>query len=202
MWDAAAPWSAEHFPFQSRYVSVDGHRIHYVDEGRGPLLLFLHPAPAAAFMYREFVAALRERFRCVALDYPGFGLSVARSDSPLTLEEYAGAVAGFADALDLRAVTLVVHDAGGPIGFGAAAMAPERYRAFVMSDTVRALNRRLNLLPWLVSTLAPVRRRLPRESAARIAPCFRHPNRVTASWTCSGSWLDVTTSCSARKKAS
>ena len=127
MWDRAAsrraPWPTEHFPFQSRYVDVDGHRIHYVDEGKGPVLLFLHPAPAAAFMYREFIAALRERFRCVALDYPGFGLSVARSDSLLTLEEYAGAVAGFVDAVDLRAITLVLHDAGGPIGFRAAAMA-------------------------------------------------------------------------------
>ena len=66
MWDAAAPWSAEHFPFQSRYVSVDGHRIHYVDEGRGPVLLFLHPAPAAAFMYREFVAAKGAVFRRAA----------------------------------------------------------------------------------------------------------------------------------------
>jgi len=116
----------------------------------------------------------------------------------LTLEEYAGAVSGFADALDLRAVTLVVHDAGGPIGFGAATMAPERYRAFVVSDTfafplrefrlvrtmlrfvstsaaVRALNRRLNLLPWLVSTLAPVRRRLPRDVRRTYRALFPTP---------------------------
>ena len=202
MWDRAAspraPWPTEHFPFQSRYVDVDGHRIHYVDEGKGPVLLFLHPAPAAAFMYREFIAALRERFRCVALDYPGFGLSVARSDSLLTLEEYAGAVAGFVDAVDLRAITLVLHDAGGPIGFRAAAMAPDRYRAFVVSDTfafplrefrlvrtvlrfvstsaaVRALNRRLNLLPRLVSTVAPVRRRLPREVRRTYRALFPTP---------------------------
>src|SRR5262245_21184793 len=66
------------FPFRSRFVDIDGHRIHFVDEGSGPTILFLHPGPAWCFYFHEFIRDLRDGFRCVALDYPGFGLSVAR----------------------------------------------------------------------------------------------------------------------------
>src|SRR5262249_9115853 len=141
------------------------------------------PAPASSFIFREFIAAFRRRRRCIALDYPGFGLSTGRAGFGYSLLERARIVARFVEALNLDAITLVVHDAGGPIGLRAAATAPERYRAFVLSDTfgfplddfplvraalrfvsgsrlVRILNRRLNLLPRLASTVAPVRRRL------------------------------------------
>ncbi len=174
------------FPFESRFIEVAGCRLHYVEEGQGAVMLFLHPAPASSFMYREFIGTLRKRFRCVALDYPGFGLSAPGRDFGHSLDDYARAVAAFVEALHLERITLVVHDAGGPIGLRAAGLAPHRYRAFVLSDTfgfplrefrlvrtilrfvstsraLRAANRRMNLLPWLVSTLAPVRRRLPAE---------------------------------------
>jgi len=194
----APPWRPELFPFTSRFVDVAGNLVHYVDEGGGPALLFLHPAPASSFMYREFVLRLRERFRCVALDYPGFGLSQAGRRFGYSLDEYAETVSRFVDTLQLRAITLVLHDAGGPIGLRAAAMAPDRYRAFVLSDTfgfplrefrlvramlrfvstsrtVRHVNRRLNLLPWLVSTLAPLRRRLPADVRRTYRALFPTP---------------------------
>src|SRR5579871_4278354 len=77
---AAAPsrpaWlEASLYPFQSRYLTLEGHRIHYIDEGSGPVLLFLHAIPLWSFQYRTIIARLRDRFRCIALDYPGFGLS-------------------------------------------------------------------------------------------------------------------------------
>src|SRR5262245_49376037 len=106
------PWpSPELFPFESRFVEVAGSRLRYVDEGRaGPTLLFLHPAPASSFMYREFIGALRRDFRCIALDHPGFGLSVPGRGFTPSLDGYAGTVAAFVEALDLRAVTAVLHD--------------------------------------------------------------------------------------------
>ncbi|HVA59701.1 MAG TPA: alpha/beta fold hydrolase [Mycobacteriales bacterium] len=66
---------AELFPFQSRFVDIDGHTVHYVDEGSGPTLLLLHGNPTWSFVYRDVIRTLRNEFRCIALDYPGFGLS-------------------------------------------------------------------------------------------------------------------------------
>jgi len=70
------------FPFTSRLVEIDSARPHYVDEGSGPVLLFLRGAPNWSFFYREFIRDLCSDFRCVALEFPGFGLSPsdARSD--------------------------------------------------------------------------------------------------------------------------
>jgi haloalkane dehalogenase len=66
------------FPFRSRFLDLDGCRVHYVDEGEGAPLLLLHGNPTWSFLYRDIIGGLRNRFRCVALDYPGFGLSGAR----------------------------------------------------------------------------------------------------------------------------
>jgi haloalkane dehalogenase len=59
---------AELFPFQSRFVNIDGHTVHYVDEGSGPTLLLLHGNPTWSFVYRDVIRTLRDEFRCIALD--------------------------------------------------------------------------------------------------------------------------------------
>src|SRR5690625_268973 len=77
------------FPFESRFIDIDGHRVHYVDEGSGPVLLFLHGNPTWSFEYREVIEALRCDFRCIAVDYPGFGLSRAAPGYRYLPEEHA-----------------------------------------------------------------------------------------------------------------
>jgi haloalkane dehalogenase len=51
--------------------------VHYVDEGAGPPLLLLHGNPTWSFLYREIIKGLRDSYRCIAPDHPGFGLSRA-----------------------------------------------------------------------------------------------------------------------------
>src|ERR1035438_5030215 len=63
------------FPFTSRFVELSGNVVHYVDEGEGPILLMLHGNPTWSFVYRDVIAQLSGSFRCIAPDYPGFGLS-------------------------------------------------------------------------------------------------------------------------------
>ena len=65
------------YPFESRFADAEGARVHHVDEGEGPPLLLLHGNPTWSFLYREIVVGLRDRFRCIAVDLPGFGLSQA-----------------------------------------------------------------------------------------------------------------------------
>jgi haloalkane dehalogenase len=122
------------YPFQSRYLSLDGHHIHYIDEGMGPTLLFLHANPLWSFQYRVIIASLRDHFRCIALDYPGFGLSKPRQGYISTLTANSTLVEHFIQALDLRDITLVAHDASVAIGLGAAVRHPDWFRALVISN--------------------------------------------------------------------
>jgi haloalkane dehalogenase len=125
----------ELFPFESRFVDIDGHAVHYVDEGSGPTLLFLHGNPTWSFVYRDVIRALREEFRCVALDFPGFGLSSPREGYRYLPEEHAQVVTGFVDALALSGVTLVAHDWGGPIGLAAVEQRPSAFDGLVLANT-------------------------------------------------------------------
>ena len=125
----------ELFPFESHFADVGGAKVHYIDEGEGPVLLCLHGNPTWSFLYRHIVGGLRDQFRCIALDYPGFGLSAPPVGYRYTTAEHAGVVEGFVEQLDLRDITLMVQDWGGPIGFWVATRHPERFRAFVIGNT-------------------------------------------------------------------
>ncbi|ANE83030.1 alpha/beta hydrolase [Mycobacterium adipatum] len=125
----------ELFPFDSRFVDIGGHTVHYIDEGSGPTLLFLHGNPTWSFVYREVIKELRDDFRCVAVDYPGFGLSVAAPGYGYLPADHAQVITDFIDELALSAVTLVVHDWGGPIGLAALARRPAAVERLVLGNT-------------------------------------------------------------------
>ena len=122
------------YPFTSRYLTVDGHRLHYIDEGQGPTLLFLHGNPTSSYLWRNVIKPLTGHFRCVALDLIGFG----KSDKPdldyrfLTHYQF---LHGFVTGLGLTDVTLVLHDWGGPLGFRLAQHQPDRVSAVCFMET-------------------------------------------------------------------
>jgi haloalkane dehalogenase len=133
---ARPPWlSEELYPFESHYADIGEARVHYVDEGTGPPLLLLHGNPTWSFLYRDLVKGLRDRFRCIAPDYPGFGLSRAAPGYGYTPAEHANVLEQLLLKLDLEAVTMMVQDWGGPIGFAAATRHPDRFAAFVIGNT-------------------------------------------------------------------
>ncbi|MCW3046106.1 MAG: alpha/beta hydrolase [Solirubrobacterales bacterium] len=125
----------ELYPFESRYAEVADSLVHYIDEGSGPPLLLLHGNPTWSFLYREVVKGLRDRYRCIAVDYPGFGLSSAAPGYGYTPAEHAGVLEQFVLRLDVTGVTMMVQDWGGPIGFAVATRHPERFAAFVIGNT-------------------------------------------------------------------
>ena len=124
------------YPFLSWWVTVGGANVHYVDEGRGTTLLFLHAAPAWSFIYREFIRDLSRDYRCVAVDFPGFGLSSAPSGFRGRLEDHADFLAEFMMKLGLNKIILVVHDSSGSIGLKVAAEHPSWFAGLVLTDTV------------------------------------------------------------------
>lgn len=134
---AARPtWvAADLYPFDDREVALGGARLHYVDEGAGPPLLLLHGNPTWSFLYREIILGLRDRYRCIAPDLPGFGRSSASPGYGYTPAEHARVLGELVAHLDLRDVTMMVQDWGGPIGFAVATRHPERFSGFVVGNT-------------------------------------------------------------------
>ncbi len=125
----------ELFPFESRFVDIGGHKLHYVDEGSGPTLLFLHGNPTWSFDYAAVITSLKSSFRCIAVDYPGFGLSVATPGYQHLPAQHADVIGEFIDALELDKVTLVAHDWGGPIGLAALQRRPSTFDRLVLTNT-------------------------------------------------------------------
>jgi len=124
------------FPYESNFLDVGDARVHYIDEGKGPVLLMLHGNPTWSFLYRHIIAELRNSFRCIALDYPGFGLSKAHgSHYDYRPASHAEVVHQFIVRLDLQDITFVMQDWGGPIGLSVAARNHDRIRAFVIGNT-------------------------------------------------------------------
>jgi haloalkane dehalogenase len=127
--------SEELYPFESHCADIDGARVHYVDEGSGPPLLLLHGNPTWSFLYRDIINDLRDRFRCIAPDHPGFGLSSAPPGYGYTPAEHARVLEQLVTQLDLHEVTMMVQDWGGPIGFAVATRQADRFAAFVIGNT-------------------------------------------------------------------
>jgi haloalkane dehalogenase len=124
------------FPFRSRFLEIaPGRRVHYVDEGQGDLLLFIHGTPTWSFEWRHVIRALSATHRCVAMDNLGFGLSDRPRDFDYTPESHARVLRAFVDRLGLRDATLVVHDYGGPIGLPLALEQPTIVRRLVLLNT-------------------------------------------------------------------
>ncbi|MEO7735500.1 MAG: haloalkane dehalogenase [Kofleriaceae bacterium] len=125
------------YPFEPHYVTVDGVRMHYIDEGTGPTVLLLHGEPSWSYLYRKMIPLLAAAgLRAVAPDLVGFG----RSDKPTAREDYSYQshmdwLTGLVTALDLRDVTLVGQDWGGLLGLRLAAEQAPRFARIVAANT-------------------------------------------------------------------
>jgi len=104
------------FPFESKYVEIHGSKIHYVDEGSGDPILFLHGNPTSSYLWRNIIPYLVPHGRCIALDLIGMGKS-DKPDLGYRFFDHSEYVEGFIDKLDLSNITLVIHDWGSALGF-------------------------------------------------------------------------------------
>lgn len=125
----------ELYPFTDHWAEVGGAGVHYIDEGSGRAILMVHGNPTWSFLYRNIVSELRDSFRCVAVDLPGFGLSTAPPGYGFRAAEHAAILAQLIGQLDLRDYILMGQDWGGPLGLAAAGRAPERVSGLVLGNT-------------------------------------------------------------------
>jgi haloalkane dehalogenase len=123
------------YPFESRWFDSSSGRMHYLDEGAGLPILMCHGNPTWSFLYRHIVGALRDRFRCVAVDYLGFGLSERPDGYGYTIEEHARTVGELVDHLGLEGLVVMGQDWGGPVGTAVAVERADRIRGLVLGNT-------------------------------------------------------------------
>lgn len=124
------------YPFESRWFDSSVGPIHYLDEGEGRPLLLMHGNPDWSFLYRKMMPLLAPHFRCIAMDYPGFGLSVHPAGYGYLPSEHAAVVTELVEHLDLANAVLVGQDWGGPIGFDVASRMPDRFTGLVAGNTM------------------------------------------------------------------
>jgi cis-3-alkyl-4-acyloxetan-2-one decarboxylase len=128
------------YPFAAHWAEVPGGRMHYVDEGvkpadgGRPTLLFVHGNPTWSFHWRQLTVALWSRYRCVAPDHVGCGLS-EKPARWLRLEDHIENLCALVATLDLNHITLIAQDWGGAIGLGAMLRMPQRLDRIVLFNT-------------------------------------------------------------------
>jgi haloalkane dehalogenase len=123
------------FPFMSRYADVNGARMHYIEQGEGEPILFLHGNPTSSYLWRNIIPHLGSRGRCLAPDLIGMGKS-DRPDLEYRFVDHARYVDGFIEALGLRNITLVLHDWGSALGFHYAARHPGNVRGLAFMEAI------------------------------------------------------------------
>ncbi|WP_419928898.1 haloalkane dehalogenase [Candidatus Poriferisocius sp.] len=123
------------FPFDSKYAAVHGSKIHYIDEGEGGPILFLHGNPTSNYLWRNVIPHLDGQGRCIAPDLIGMG----KSDKPDIQYGFMDSyryLRGFIEELGLKDLTLVVHDWGSGLGFHYATENPGNVKAIAFMESL------------------------------------------------------------------
>jgi len=123
------------YPFTPNYFYTEGNRMHYIDEGQGETVLFVHGTPSWSFEYRGVIKRLKTSFRCVAIDHIGFGLSDKPVHYDYSTANHSQTLERFVLDKNLNNFALVVHDFGGPIGLNFAIRHPDRVKRLVILNS-------------------------------------------------------------------
>src|SRR5690606_1430255 len=98
------------YPFTPHYFEVNAQRLHFIDEGKGETILFVHGTPSWSFDFRNVIKVLQDHYRCVAIDHMGFGLSDKPESYDCSAQRHSLTLTQFILQQDLNNLTLVVHD--------------------------------------------------------------------------------------------
>ena len=125
----------ELYPFQSHFLTIENNQMHYIDEGAGTTLLFVHGTPEWSFGYRDVIKQLRRSFRCVAIDLLGFGLSDKPKGTDYTCAGHSRRLTKFIEHLDLKNFSVIANDFGGSISLSYVLDHPNNVHKIVLFNT-------------------------------------------------------------------
>jgi haloalkane dehalogenase len=123
------------YPFSDNYFHVNNQKLHYIDEGQGEVILFVHGTPSWSFDYRNIIKELKSNYRCFAIDHIGFGLSDKPKDYDYSTVNHSKTLEKFVIEKQLNNITLVVHDFGGPIGLNFAIHHPDKVKKIIILNS-------------------------------------------------------------------
>ncbi len=123
------------FSFQSKFAEVHGSKMHYVEEGAGDTVLFLHGNPTSSYLWRNVIPHVSPLTRCIALDLIGMGKS-DKPDIEYRFFDHSKYVEGFIEALGLRNITFVIHDWGSALGFHYASRHEENVKGLAFMEAI------------------------------------------------------------------
>jgi haloalkane dehalogenase len=135
------------YSFSSHFSPIDGHRLHYLDEGAGPVIVMVHGNPTWSYYFRHLVVALRKTHRVIVPDHLGCGLSDKPQDYPYRLKNHLDNCAELLRQLEIGSYSLIVHDWGGAIGLGVAGRHPQQLEKLVILNTAAFRSSRI---PWRI----------------------------------------------------
>lgn len=135
----------DEYPFDSHWIEVGGHVMHYIDEGTGPVLLMVHGNPTWSFAWRHLIKELSRDYRVIAVDHIGCGFSAKPQEDVYSLDDHISRLVALIECLNLSDITLFAHDWGGGIGMGAAGRLGDRFRRFVLMNTAAFRSQRIPL---------------------------------------------------------
>ncbi len=146
------------WPYKAQYSTAPGFAMHYIDEGKGETLLFLHGEPTWGYLFRHQIAALKDTYRVIVPDHMGFGKSETPDHRTYFLQNHIDNLEAFVLDLDLTDITLIMHDFGGPAGMGLAIRHPERIKRIIsvngptplgQSDLIERVTANVAVSSWL-----------------------------------------------------
>jgi haloalkane dehalogenase len=123
------------YPFTSRYMTIESHQIHYIDEGKGQPIVFVHGTPEWSFAWRDLVKNLKPNFRCIAFDHLGMGLSDKPAEADYSSKAHARRLKTLIDNLGLSQISLIAYDFGGGMALDYAVNQPKNVRRFCLFNT-------------------------------------------------------------------
>ena len=204
--DQKQGWKAL-YPYESHYMTIGGFKYHYLDEGptepdgvERPVLICVHGNPTWSFFFRSVVNAFRDKYRVIAVDHIGCGLSEkpGAKEYPYTIARRADDLLELIEKLKLKNCVLVAHDWGGAVGMCAATQIPNVFSKIVLMNTASYLHERcprrirtfhipilnkilaqgLNVFPVAASSMATAKGLSPDVKSGLLAPYDSWSNRV------------------------
>lgn len=186
------------YSFSSNYLELDGGRLHYIDEGAGPVIVMVHGNPTWSYYFRHLIFLLRENYRIIAVDHMGCGLSDKPQDYSYCLAQHIGNLECLLTHLQIDRFSLVVHDWGGAIGMGCAVNHIDNIDKIVVMNTAafrstriplriqlcrlpvvgEILVRMFNGFAWPAKFMAVKKKMVPEVAKAFLAPYNSWKNRV------------------------
>lgn len=125
----------KNLPWKSHFIDVKESFMHYLDEGNGDPVLFLHGNPTNGYLWRNIFPYLTSDARCIVPDLIGMGKS-GKPDISYRFEEHYRFLQTFIDTLELKNITLVLHDWGSALGFYYAKNHPEKIKKIAFMEVI------------------------------------------------------------------